>query len=402
MMQWTIGLIVLKRYNLFRFNRKRIKSPFYSAFKSFEDFPLGNKSLFMSQFDLINIYGIRKDEAFQVGHDAEKDLRRNSMIGSITVGLSSGSSGNRGIFLVSEKERAQWVASILYRVIGLSLSQRTVAFFLRANSELYESVRSKLLKFTYYNIFDPLEQHWKNLLTTKPDIIVAQPSVLIRLIEISNIEALPWKVEKIISVAEVLTIEDSKRIEVWSGTTIDQVYQCTEGFLAHSCKNGKTHWNSDSILVEKVWLNKMQYKPTITDLKRSTQPIIRYEMNDILTQGKCDCGLKSDVIHSIDGRSDDVFEWMNNETKIVLFPDFIRRTIIFSHPGIVDYTIVKELVYLKLWIDGPDEAFDAAKNGLKKLLESKGINTKILKSASPWRADNGKKKRVINLAAESK
>lgn len=396
MMQSATGLIVLKRYNLFRFNRNRMKSPFYATFKSFEDFPIGNKSLFMSQFNQINIYGIQKEKAFQIGQDAEKGLRRNSMIGSITVGLSSGSTGNRGIFLVNEKERAQWVASVLFRVIGLSKSQRTVAFFLRANSELYESVRSKILKFNYYNIFDPLDQHWQNLRTTKPDIIVAQPSVLIRLIEISNIEFLPWKVQKVISVAEVLTMEDSKRIQVWSGTTIDQVYQCTEGFLAHSCENGKMHWNNDSILLEKVWLNKTQYKPIITDLKRSTQPIIRYEMNDIITEGKCDCGLKSDVIQSIDGRSDDVFEWINNKTKVVLFPDFIRRTIVFSHPEIIDYTIVKNNKHLELWIDGPEHAFDAARNALHKLLKTKGIYTKINKSTKPWCAKNGKKKRVIN------
>ena len=395
-MQSATGLIVLKKYNLFRFNRNRMKSPFYATFKSFEDFPIGNKSLFMSQFNQINIYGIQKEKAFQIGQDAEKGLRRNSMIGSITVGLSSGSTGNRGIFLVNEKERAQWVASVLFRVIGLSKSQRTVAFFLRANSELYESVRSKILKFNYYNIFDPLDQHWQNLRTTKPDIIVAQPSVLIRLIEISNIEFLPWKVQKVISVAEVLTMEDSKRIQVWSGTTIDQVYQCTEGFLAHSCENGKMHWNNDSILLEKAWLNKTQYKPIITDLKRSTQPIIRYEMNDIITEGKCDCGLKSDVIQSIDGRSDDVFEWINNKTKVVLFPDFIRRTIVFSHPEIIDYTIVKNNKHLELWIDGPEHAFDAARNALHKLLKTKGIYTKINKSTKPWCAKNGKKKRVIN------
>ena len=115
MMQSATGLIVLKRYNLFRFNRNRMKSPFYATFKSFEDFPIGNKSLFMSQFNQINIYGIQKEKAFQIGQDAEKGLRRNSMIGSITVGLSSGSTGNRGIFLVNEKERAQWVASVLFR-----------------------------------------------------------------------------------------------------------------------------------------------------------------------------------------------------------------------------------------------------------------------------------------------
>ena len=91
----------------------------------------------MDNFQKINIRGIDPKIAFQVGIDAEKGLRDNSMIGDITVGLSSGTSGNRGIFLVSEDERAEWVASVLVRVIGLSLKQRKVAFFLRANSELY-------------------------------------------------------------------------------------------------------------------------------------------------------------------------------------------------------------------------------------------------------------------------
>ena len=66
------------------------------------------------------------------------------MLGNITVGLSSGTSGSRGIFLASNIERARWVACVLDRVIGFSLKKRKVAFFLRANSNLYSAVQSSI------------------------------------------------------------------------------------------------------------------------------------------------------------------------------------------------------------------------------------------------------------------
>ena len=102
-------------------------------------FPVINKSIFMKNFNEINTQGIDLDEAYHIAFEAERTRDFSPMIGDITVGLSSGTSGNRGIFLVSIQERAQWVAYILLHLLGFSFRRRKVAFFLRANSNLYTS-----------------------------------------------------------------------------------------------------------------------------------------------------------------------------------------------------------------------------------------------------------------------
>ena len=394
----NIGITLIRKINYRRFWKNLRNSNFYRDYKIFDKLPLGDKSLLMGHFEAINTLQLNKEEAFNVGISAERGERSNSVIGDITIGLSSGTSGNRGIFLVSPIERAQWVASVVMRVIGFQRKKRSVAFFLRANSELYESVKSNLLEFVYYNIFTQLDIHWKELENTQPDIIVAQPSVIKQLILISKANHCPWNVQKIISVAEVLTEEDEKYISQWAKIPVHQVYQCTEGFLAHTCKKGNLHWNSDSIIIEKEWLNSTQYLPRITDLKRTTQPIVRYKMNDIITEGACSCNLKSEVIAHIDGRMDDVFEWTDlNGNMIQVFPDFLRRTIVFAHDQIKDYSLVKSGEDVSLWVDGGSECFESAKLALEKLLLQKEVKTTIYSRDAPWTSKNGKRKRIVVL-----
>jgi putative adenylate-forming enzyme len=253
------------------------------------------------------------------------------------------------------------------------------------------------LTFQYFNIFQPIRGHWQELLRLKPNIIVAQPSVILELIKESGLDDIPWRIEKIISVAEVLTPKDEHIISNWAGIKVDQVYQCTEGFLAHTCSNGNLHWNSDFILVEKEWLNENQYIPRITDLKRKTQPIVRYAMNDVITKGACSCSLKSEVIGAIDGRMDDVFKWETDGKTITIFPDFLRRTIAFSNPSIKDYQVVKKNQEIYLWILGAEESYEDAESSLMNLFLKKGIVTELFKVKQPRVASNGKKKRVINL-----
>ena len=132
----------------------------------------------MKDFDLINTVKIQKTKALELALEAEKSRDFSPMIGEITIGLSSGTSGNTGMFLVSSKERARWVAGILDRVLGFSFRKRKVAFFLRANSNLYESARSKLLEFSFFDIMKPIQSHIAKLNQSQPEILVAQPSVL--------------------------------------------------------------------------------------------------------------------------------------------------------------------------------------------------------------------------------
>lgn len=372
------NLKALQSYRWKKFQSTLAKSPFYSELANqntaLENYPLMNKQVFMEQFDRINIHGITKEAANKIAYEAETSRVFSPMIGPITVGLSSGTSGNRGLFLVDKKERAQWVAYVLDRVIGFSLKKRSVAFFLRANSNLYDSVKSKVLNFEFFDLLDDLQTHVSRLNALKPTILVAQPSMLLALAQEMEKGLFSIQPEKIISVAEVLYPEDKLYLERIFGQQIHQVYQCTEGFLASTCPEGVLHFHEDYLIIEKKYLDetKTRFHPIITDLKRYSQPIVRYELNDIIHElTDCPCGLKTTAIEKIEGRSDDVLHFENKDgmtTKI--FPDFFRRAIILSDPSIIDYMLVQRSEnLLELYIDGADERFENAQKELKSLLQ---------------------------------
>jgi putative adenylate-forming enzyme len=400
-------LKALQNYRWKKFQSTLARSPFYSELANqntaLEKYPLMNKQVFMEQFDRINIHGITKEAANKIAYEAETSRVFSPMIGPITVGLSSGTSGNRGLFLVDKKERAQWVAYVLDRVIGFSLKKRSVAFFLRANSNLYDSVKSKVLKFEFFDLLDDLQTHVSRLNALNPTILVAQPSMLLALAQEMEKGLFSIQPEKIISVAEVLYPEDKHYLERIFGQQIHQVYQCTEGFLASTCPEGVLHFHEDYLIIEKKYLDetKTRFHPIITDLKRYSQPIVRYELNDIIHElTDCPCGLKTTAIEKIEGRSDDVLHFENKDgmtTKI--FPDFFRRAIILSDPSIVDYMLVQRSEnLLELYIDGADERFENAQKELKSLLQFYLIENVEINRINFRPLEKGNKLRRISYA----
>ena len=299
----------------------------------------------MRDFDDINTVGVAKEKALSLALEAEKTRDFSPMIGDITIGLSSGTSGNTGMFLVSPKERARWVAGVLDRVLGFSFRRRKVAFFLRANSNLYESAPSKILEFAFFDIMKPIQSHIANLKKFQPEILVAQPSVIRSIAKAVENGELNLSLKKLISVAEVLEPIDRTYFEQIFNVHVSEVYQCTEGFLAASCSTGRLHFNEDFILLEKKYLDesKTRFHPIITDLFRYTQPVIRYELNDIIVEKKnCECGQPGTAIDYIEGRSDDVFIFQNNEgEETTVYPDLMRRAVITASQKISFYHLTQ-------------------------------------------------------------
>ena len=327
----------------------------------------------MENFDRINTLNIKLKDAFKIAVTAENSRDFSPTINNITVGLSSGTSGNRGVFLATEKERAQWVAAVLDRVIGISFKKRNVAFFLRANINLYESVKSKILQFEFFDLLDSIETHIERLNNLQADIIVAPPSMLLELAEHFSSGKLLVNPKKIISVAEVLYPEDKKFLEITFKKKIHQVYQCTEGFLASTCKEGILHFNEDFLIIEKKYLDdsKSRFHPIITDLMRHSQPIVRFELNDIiLEKSKCSCGQNFMAIEQIEGRSDDILCFETKEGhKVNIYPDFFRRAIIISDDSIQDYQVVKRKEnQIELFVNGTQLNYENAKKGIQQLL----------------------------------
>lgn len=399
---------MLQKRRLRELRKTLLKSPYYREMAKnqtiLEEFPIMNKKLFMHNFNEINTCQIRLDEAMSIASKAEQSRDFSPMLGKITIGLSTGTSGNRGVFLVDESERAKWVAAIIDRVIGVSFHRRKVAFFLRANSNLYESVQSSLIKFEFFDLLESFESfHLKRLAILNPDILIAQPSMLSIIAKNIKNKTLNIQPQKVISIAEVLSPEDNDYLSDIFGVQINQVYQCSEGFLASTCKNGTLHFNEDTLIIERKYIDdeRTRFHPVITDLMRTTQPIVRYELNDILIEKKnCSCGSKFTAIASIEGRSDDIFIFNCHNQQIRVFPDFLSRAIVLSDAAITDFCITQiSSNELKLYIASKStDSFTVARNAVNKLLFKMGIEGVVIKQEfqNPNIVGINKRRRVRN------
>ncbi|QJD83006.1 F390 synthetase-related protein [Cohnella herbarum] len=317
--------------------------------RQWRSFPLIDKSIMMEHFDRLNTASITKDQAFAVASAAEASRDFKPAVGEVTIGLSSGTSGNRGLFLVGSRERAGWAGAMLGKMLpGSILARTSIAFFLRANSNLYESVRSKRLTFSFYDLLLPLSDHLKSLGRQQPDVIAAPPSVLRVLAEALRSGKLDVRPRRIISVAEVLDPLDREAIGQAFGQTVHQIYQCTEGFLGCTCPHGTLHLNEDLVYIEKEYVpgRSRTFVPIVTDISRTTQPIVRYRLNDLLTESEwpCPCGSPYTAIERIEGRCDDIFYAtgkQGNGELVTVYPDFVTRAIIESSSAIEQYRTVQ-------------------------------------------------------------
>lgn len=348
---------------------KRLNSEFYPNSQNLDDFEVINKKIFMDNFEVINRFGISREEALAVGVEAERTRNFSPKLGQVTIGLSSGTSGSHGVFLVSEQEAARWAGYILRRMLPRPwLQQHKIAFFLRANSNLYESVRSQFIRFTFYDLKIPLHQHVDALNSVQPTVLIAPAGVLKRLVQEPSLAIHP---QKVISVAEVLEDEDRQLIETYFGQTLHQVYQCTEGFLAHSCSYGNLHLNEDIVYVEKEIVDPQtgRFVPIVTDFHRTTQPIIRYRLDDVLIEDKtpCPCDSVFTRLSKVEGRCDDVFhmETLTGQTYL-LFPDFVRHCLMAVPAQLDEYSVIKEGNRLQIHLQ-PLSAREAVESALQQL-----------------------------------
>ena len=114
------ALLIWQDRQVQRFLRKILpRSPFYQqyfsgrAISDWQSWPTIDKAMMMANFDALNTVGVRKAEAFALAQRAEESRDFSAKVGQITVGLSSGTSGNRGLFIATDRERYQWAGAAL-------------------------------------------------------------------------------------------------------------------------------------------------------------------------------------------------------------------------------------------------------------------------------------------------
>lgn len=381
-------------------------SPFYQemAGKKFSEYPIMNKESMMENFNQLNTVGVDRDEALNFAIEAERTREFSPRLNGVTIGLSSGTSHSRGLFLVSDQEQDAWAAYVLSKFLPDGITKPCkIAFFMRADSNLYQSVGSNKIQFIFFDIYKDMEENLKRLEEEKADLLVAQPSVLLTIADAVKEGKRVITPKRVVSIAEVLEEKDAEIIkEALSVPVIHQAYQCTEGCLATTCEYGTLHLNEDLVFFEKERIDEKRFIPILTDFTRKSQPMIRYRMNDVLVERTepCPCGCAFTALEKIEGREDDVFLFDKEDGAVAkVYPDFIRRCILFAGE-ITHYRIVqKEDGNILIYANIEDAMKENVKREFEKLVKDYQAKMPEI-SFVPYEEEKKRKlKRVESLRA---
>lgn len=336
------------RWRLRRFLRAAVREcpHYYGVEPELENFPLMAKRNFLAHFADLNRHHITLEDATATALRAERERDFEPQLpGGVTVGLSSGTSGTRHVFLVGRADRCSWAGQIFARMLSrASLRQLItpwrpplrIAFFLRASSNLYTTLRSRRVHFSYYDLTHPFPDLLNELAQQQPHILVAPATVLAEIakhqIRHSSFGLRHSCLLQVISVAEVLDTRDRALIEQAFALPVGQIYQAAEGFLGATCTHGRIHLNEDSLHIERRWIDEKRdrFQPIITDFSRETQWFVRHHLTDILRPAStpCPCGSRTTSLESIEGRAEEIL-WSRDAsgTPQPVFPDVLRQAL---------------------------------------------------------------------------
>jgi putative adenylate-forming enzyme len=406
---------------LARFLRRQLpRSAYYRRYAGspLAALPIVDKSVMLTHFADLNAAGVSLAEASAAALSAESTRDFSARLRGITVGLSSGTQGPRGVFMTSDRERARWAGIMLARTLTPAMLGQLVrgrqplkiAFFLRANSNLYTTLASRRIDFRFYDLYAGVDCHLEALQAQQPDVLVAPASVLARLAEVALAGGMRIAPQRVISVAEVLEAGHRRLIERAFGGLVHQLYQCTEGFLGYTCEQGVLHLNEEYVHIEPEWLDaaRTRFVPIVTDFSRSTQQVIRYRLNDVLRvrEQPCSCGRVSLALASVEGRSDDVL-WLRSADPaqalpLPLFPDMVRHAISSAPLELPDYRIEQHGAELRIAVaDGSENSRQALGDAIGQLALRQGLRAPHC-AAMPFvqGAPHVKRRRIVCVQPE--
>ncbi|WP_321503428.1 F390 synthetase-related protein [Breoghania sp.] len=359
---------------------------------SLDQLPVVDKAMQMARFEQFNQFGLTAQEI-------RSTLAQGSFqIDGHTVGASTGTSGNRGVFVVSRQESNAWLGSILAKTIpDMLLKRPRVAILLPQNTGLYDNAaRSRVLDLAFFNLTTAPHQLRGELEGFAPTVVVAPPKVLRYLAE----EKSSIRPQRIFSAAETLDPVDRSPVEAFFGLRLEQIYMATEGLFAVTCRHGNLHLAEDSVHFEFEPVGKGLVSPLVSTFRRNVQIMARYRMNDLLrlSPQSCPCGSPLRHVTEIVGRQDDIFRLASPTGPVMVTPDVLRNAVLNADPRITDFRIVQtatDCIEVSLAPDLPEEAASAALRSLQALLEGRGAKVNVVLLQRLLELETGRKLRRV-------
>ena len=355
------------------------------------DLPITDKATLMADFAAYNRPRITADEVRQA-------LDTDCQVRGHTVGASTGTSGNRGYFVITDAERYRWLGALLAKTLAdLLWHPQRVAILLPQDTRLYSSARSiPRLQLRFFPLALGAD-HWQPALQAyNPTVIVAPPKVLRHLAE-TRARLTP---SRIFSAAETLDPIDRPIIETFFHQPLHQIYMATEGLLATTCRDGTLHLAEDSVHFEFQPVGGGLVSPLITSFRRQAQIMARYRMNDLLrlSDTACPCGSPLQAVAEIVGRLDDCFTLPGAQGPVLATPDILRNAVLRADSRITDFRIwqvAPDRIDLVLPPDVPFQTASASQTALAAAVSGLGARAEITLHQTPLPLDVTRKLRRV-------
>ncbi|HUL66731.1 MAG TPA: AMP-binding protein [Burkholderiaceae bacterium] len=376
------------------------RSPFYQRFhrgsqdRPLQELPILTKATMMENFDaLVTDRQIRLSEAERyLGEPATARL----FLDRYVVLSTSGTTGRRGVFLFDPGE---WVAAIaaITRPIAWSGAAGNLrnpprsALIASAtpwhySARIGKSLSTRLLPTLRLDAGEPLPVLVEKLNAWQPTALAVYPSVLTQLADEQLARRLKIPLKNVATSAEVLPAETRRRVEQAWGIRVFDTYGATEyAPIAAECSFGNKHFFEDRAIVEVVDEQGRAVAPgergdriLLTLLERRTQPLIRYEISDMVRElpGECGCGRKFRMIESIEGRVEDVLHFTRrdaSDARVAIHPNLFHA-ILETVPA-TGWQVVHDAQGLTVFLTGSvDERLrEQLRARVRGMLESHGV-----------------------------
>ena len=379
-----------------------------------QDLPPINKQTLMSNFDDINTQpGIKlKDLEAWIGKEKPMGSLFNDRY---KVFKTSGSSGKGAILVYDNKEIWKSTAYEIVRGMGgnifLDLPRIFSSGLIRkplgvaviavigphhgTASGMFGLIPSFFLPSEGFSVNLSDEKIIEDLNRFNPFIIVAYPTKLEMLAHAQLEGKLKIRPKYLKTISEVLTPSAKALIEKAFGVGVRDTYAASEAaVMAGECEQSNgLHVHEDVCLVEPVDKDgnpvkegELSHKVYVTNLLKYVQPLIRYELEDVisLTHEPCPCGLQTPRIEAVYGRNFDML-WvrMADGSFRHLHPQGVDAHITLVK-GVKNYQVIQEdfnrlKVYILLDSDANEkETLGEVKKSLLHTLRETGVESAVL------------------------
>ncbi|MFL5706972.1 MAG: phenylacetate--CoA ligase family protein [Ktedonobacteraceae bacterium] len=371
-------------------------SPFYQRFhkglmdRPLQELPVLTKAMMMDHFD-----ELVTDRAVRL-YDVQQYLaRENSKVHFLDryqVMATSGSAGQPGVFLSNATERAITTNSYTRFQLWGGLTPNSKLAVVgslapgHASSQITMMVNGQPISMLQLSASHPVDKLVQMLNEWQPDTLMWYSSIAVILSNEQREGRLHINPRSLFCGAETLTGDMRRRIEEAWQMKIFDAYATTEGgVLAAECTAHQgLHLFEDYSIIEVVDQDNRPVPPgeqgdkvLLTVLFRRTQPLIRYEVTDLVrasTGEHCLCGRPFALIDSIQGRTADILHLPSPSGKEEKIYPYLFLNVFDSLP-VSGWQVIQELDGLHVFLTGASEELrnEQVCNRLQKAFIDRGV-----------------------------